>query len=72
MIVRPCGTAWKLNLLGNERASEHRLCKIVWRQEEPAMNLEPDHSHGLAFYLGLNAALVTIIVSAISWLWPLQ
>jgi hypothetical protein len=36
------------------------------------MNRKPDHSHGLAFYLGLNAALVTIIVSAISWLWPLQ
>jgi hypothetical protein len=41
-------------------------------KEETALHCKPDHTHELAFYLGLNAALVTVIVAAISWPWPLQ
>ncbi len=30
------------------------------------------HTHELAFYLGLNAAMVMVIVAVVAWKWPLQ
>jgi hypothetical protein len=35
------------------------------------MEQTPRHGHDLAFYVGLNAALIVVIASAIYIAWPL-
>jgi hypothetical protein len=36
------------------------------------MHRKPHYNHEFAFYLGLNAALVIVIVAAVVAIWPLQ
>jgi hypothetical protein len=43
----------------------------VLAEEEIAMTKTLKHSHELAFYLGLNAALIIVISSAVYAVWPL-
>jgi hypothetical protein len=40
-------------------------------KEEIVMHSTPRQNHDLAFYIGLNAALVILIASAIFLIWPL-
>lgn len=66
----PCSPSCTSHFIGTTKAernfqSDDGLDFQEEEEEENEMHRKPDHQHGLAFYIGLNAALGCLIIASV-------